>query len=193
MTDLNRSWLVQRLKKPHGTSIFGKDNPFAFGGGLRNGGLSDEAMSLLRDVFAFDYMGSAEFEFGAVPDALNGLARHQDRLVALVIEVDLATVPAGWRAPKDAPEPTGSALIYALCRAEHSSDVSARIYSWTTERFPRLKEALHLARTLRPQDEWDGRTCGWLKLDNGFMFFTDRDMWEKTCTLFGVDVTAVAA
>jgi hypothetical protein len=73
---MKRTWLVQRLQKPAPMSIKGKDisNLFSFGGGFRNGGLTDEAMALLKNVFSFDYMGSAEFEWGAVPQALSFLA-----------------------------------------------------------------------------------------------------------------------
>jgi hypothetical protein len=30
----------------------------------------------------------------------------------------------------------------------------------------------------------DERTCGWLELDNGFMFFTDKEMFDKAVVLF---------
>ncbi len=29
-------------------------------------------------------------------------------------------------------------------------------------------------------------TCGWLELDNGFLFFTDVEMWRRASGLFGV-------
>lgn len=60
MKELKQTYLVQRLNRPTN----GYDNPFSFGGGLKNGGLSEDAMKLLRPIFSFDYMGSAEFEFG---------------------------------------------------------------------------------------------------------------------------------
>jgi hypothetical protein len=68
--ELNNTWLIQRLEKSHGNY----DNPFSFGGGLKNGGLSPDAMNLLRPIFSFDYMGSAEFEFGAIPKSLKYMA-----------------------------------------------------------------------------------------------------------------------
>src|SRR3972149_3511420 len=61
-------YYIQRLGKPYSTT------PFSFGGGLINGGLADEAMKMLDSIFSFDYMGSAEFEWGAVPTALQSLA-----------------------------------------------------------------------------------------------------------------------
>ena len=57
-----RPYLIQRLEKSKNYV-----NPFSFGGGLVNGGLSKDAMSLLKPIFSFDYMGSAEFDFGVLP------------------------------------------------------------------------------------------------------------------------------
>ena len=61
-------YYVQRLKKPTGAV-----NPFSFGGGLINGGLHPAAIEMLKNVFSFDYMGAAEFEWGAVPTAIKAL------------------------------------------------------------------------------------------------------------------------
>jgi len=67
-------WLIQRLKKPYQSNGQGleklgfKDNPFAFGVGLLNGGISPEAMDLTREIWRYDYMGSAEFEWGDCAD-----------------------------------------------------------------------------------------------------------------------------
>lgn len=188
-TTMRRSWLVQRLTKPRAQGFLGgKDNPFAFGGGLRNGSLSDDAMDLLRPIFGFDYMGAAEFEFGAVPKALQALAK--DKLAAFSVDVALADVPLGWRAPKDAPTPEGSATIYGIARKSEVDEVKARVVGWAAEDLNRLKEQTRLNSALRPVEEWDGDVQGWLELDNGFFFFADRVMWEQTCAVFGVKAVA---
>lgn len=186
--EMRRTWLIQRLQQPRRWGPAGVDNPFSFGGGLRNGGLSDDAMSLLRGVFSFDYMGSAEFEFGAVPEALSGLAQDFNSLTAGSLKIQLKTVPKSYRAPEDEPEPTGETEVYYLARRQHEVEVRKRIRSLATKDY-RLKEATRFPAALRPYDEWDGETQGWLELDNGFAFFLDRDMWEKTCSLFGVEVS----
>lgn len=185
---MKNSWLVQRLTTPRGY-----DNPFAFGGGLRNGGLSDGAMDLLRDIFSFDYMGSAEFELGALPNTLQSLAADADKLVSYSFSVPLADVPAHVPETQQdfditASAPTGYTEIFVICRQAHAQEVSRRIVSWTKEMYPPLKEALRLTPALRPYSEWDTDVRGWLELDNGFFFFLDRDMWKKTCALFGVEL-----
>jgi hypothetical protein len=179
-----KSWLVQRLNRPPKSSIMGlADNPFSFGGGLRNGGLSPEAMDLLRPIFSFDYMGAAEFEFGAVPQALQGMAGED--LVATKIEIPLAEVIKPWDFVGEVP--AGDATIYLLTPKEVVDATVERVRDWASGR-PNLKEGLFLDRALLPKDDDWMRTEGWLELDNGFMFFTSEQMWRATAELFGVDV-----
>ena len=181
-----RTWLVQRLTKPRFT-----DHPlgsvieaFSFGGGRLNGGLSREAMDLLRPIFAFDYMGAAEFEFGAVPKALGSLAENPKTLVADAFTIRLADVAGGYRETTK-PAPDAEATVYVLCRKRERDAVEACVRTLAAKDYT-LKEATRLPSTLRPSSEYDGETVGWLELDNGFMFFTDRDMWSATCALFGL-------
>jgi hypothetical protein len=155
--ELRRSWLVQRLNTPH-TGVWGKDkdNPFAFGGGLRNGGLSDTAMDLIRGIFSFDYMGAAEFEFGAVPTALDGLAKAHKQLVADTLTIPLADVARTWH-DKSTGDPDGDALVYVLARAEHLDDVKQRITDIAAGNY-QLKESTHLNAVLRPHADPDSRS-----------------------------------
>jgi len=185
---LNKTWLIQRLDKPYAKAGMA-DNPFAFGGGLRNGGLSNDAMALLRDVFSFDYMGAAEFEFGSVPEAFNVIAKAatKKKLVAHTFEFDKSKIEKDWR--KEATQATGTATIYVLCEKGDEAEIEKRVTKWASERYNNdLKETTHLASVLHPEGEWVPRTGGWLELNNGFMFFTDETMFKKTADLFGVEV-----
>lgn len=159
----------------------------AFGGGYKNGGMSDEAMNLIADIFRFDYMGAAEFEFGIVPQTLQTLAIHanKENLVAWSFDINLADVAPDFR---DKTKAKGVGTIYVLSPQGWQDEVEARICQLAEERYNhKLKEDTRLATTLRPFGEWDGEVVGWLELDNGFMFFTDYEMWGRTCGLFGVD------
>ena len=189
---MHRSWLIQRLKKPLvGTGLLGADNPFAFGGGLKNGGLSDEAMGLLHGIFRFDYMGAAEFEFGEVPKALRAIAEDTKHLSAFSFVIPFADVAKRWN-DKSKAVPTGEATVYVLCDKSHAEEVESRVRGFARDGYSsRLKEGTRLESSLRPIEEWDADVCGWLELDNGFFFFTDREMWERTAALFGVAVPAV--
>lgn len=166
--EFKNSWLVQRLQQP--TKPLGpfRDNPFPFGGGYKNGGLSDEAMGLLRGIFSFDYMGAAEFEWGAVPEALRRIAKA--KLAAFLVDIEGRTV-------------------YVLAPVEWQAAVEARIRDFAKDYGPdhyRLKEPTRLHAVLNDEPYTD-RLAGWLELDNGFLFFTDETMWRHTCNLFGVE------
>jgi len=170
--EMNSTWLIQRLQKPHQWQVKGKsfDNPFSFGGGLHNGGLSDKAMNLIREVLSFDYMGSAEFEWGAVPQALRFIAEQASNKNLIA-----STIFVGKEEP-----------VYYLAPREYAPEVINRINKLRHDEL-RLKEYCGLDKYF---DGFFGKpskdTCGWLELDNGYMFFTDRKMYEDACKLFGV-------
>jgi hypothetical protein len=165
--EMHHVWLVQRLEAPR------DPNPFSFGGGYKNGGLSDAGMAMIRNIFSFDYMGAAEFEFGAVPQALHFLARQGHGEKNLV--TGTVTFPEG--------------NVYYICPKEYEVDVKGYIGVWA--RYPygtkdgkgRTKESVRLYEALRKQKYCD--TLGWLELDNGFFFTIDEDMFNKTKELFG--------
>ena len=188
---MEKSYLIQILLKPYKTNgILGNsDNPFAFGGGLKNGGLSDEAMDTIRDIFRFEYMGSAQFEFGKVQETLNKLVVNQLNLVSGSFKTKYKYIRPYW---KDEPEKTyeGSRKIYYICANEHKEEIKKRIKRWALrEKYGETKERISLnigMAELSKDKEYPDDPCGWLELDNGFMFFVDKEMFEKCCGLFGI-------
>src|SRR4051812_12009846 len=84
MKQFKKPYLVQRLEKPRNGGVMGLASAFSFGGGLVNGGLSKEAMGMLKIIFSFNYMGSSEFEYGAVPAAFQLLSTS--KLVCGIME-----------------------------------------------------------------------------------------------------------
>jgi|ERR1035437_2530956 hypothetical protein len=204
--NLMETRLIQRLKKPFkpvdasGTPLekLLADNPFSFGGGLKNGGLSDKAMELIRDIWEFDYMGAAEFEFGAVPQALekmvkayltphlNGEMIFTEMLfdfgyIKSIFESDdidpgkIVQKPVYIVAPKDL-------MTYAVevVKVQASSD-------WPDHKIMYLKEHSGLNRAVRDckRPVWH-QVCGWLELDHGFFFSIDKEMAYKFAELMGV-------
>ncbi len=185
--ELGRSYLIQRLHKPMNFSKFGfKDNPFSFGGGLLNGGISKEGMNRLREIFSFDYMGSAEFEWGAVPAALQFLAeqRFADKLVANLVDVS--------------PNANEKNIVYYVCPVQYENDVVQRIKELrkidglgNRNSSIILKEHCGLKEYFSETGKWSEyakRNIGWLELDNGFIFFTDKEVFDKFCAFFGIEV-----
>jgi len=176
---MENSRLIQRLEAPVGVI-----NPFSFGGGQKNGGLSEKAVDLVKNVFSFDYMGASEFEWGAVPKALSAV--HEADKVAFSLEIAGSDINHQWK-PRHEPDFPGKSTIYVLCSVKHIEEVEARIRKVASDEGSlNLKEATCLQRAL--DNNADSRVCGWLELDNGFFFFTDKAMWENTCKLFGVTI-----
>jgi len=168
------SYLIQRLLKPF-PPIKGKNasvleslsNTFSFGGGLKNGGISEKGMSLIKDIFRFDYMGSAEFEWGAVPEALQKIAKNREMCIVGQTSVGENKTP-----------------VYIICQKEELSEVIKRVQKFASEWNHETKEHVCLYEVVNKKGYED--CCGWLELDNGYFFFTDKDMFERTVKLFKI-------
>lgn len=142
-----------------------------------------------RSLWQYDYMGAAEYEWGAVPEALQKLAKA-DKLGVTSIRVPLKEVPPNWR-DKSKEVPEGEGEVFILGPMDDLPEISERVIGFATNSYPEnVRDSPRLDSALRPFDEWDGKICGWLELDNGYMFFTDREMFEGACALFGIAVGA---
>jgi len=198
---MNRSCLIQRLKKPLVIREENKDtplaklamaNPFAFGGGLVNGGLSKEAMEVLRKIFSFDYMGAAEFEWGAVPEALGIIVAPENLKKTVAFEVEIPWSVKEWNEKTNRRRTKkGKGIVYIICQKEWREEVIDRIQHYAKDDQGyygkgecRTHERVRLQDTLSGNEYGD--CVGWLELDNGYMFFTDEEMFKKTCTLLGL-------
>jgi hypothetical protein len=157
---MESTYLIQRLGKPRGFI-----NPFSFGV-TGNGMLSKEAQNLLKNIWSFDYMGSAEFEFGAIPKALQKIA-----IYCVEGRASTSTIKLG----KD---------VYYICEKKDESEVVDRIKKLAKcENKFNLKEYCGLEKNLKGEG-YTQRLKGWLELNNGFMFFVDKEMYDTTSTLF---------
>lgn len=164
MKEFRSSYLIQRLCKP-----IGRVNPFSFGGGLVNGGLSDNAMKLLTPLFSFDYMGAAEFEWGAIPKFFQGFAKNVEKFGKW--EININKTP-----------------IYVIGMTERKDLINERLIELSkgkgfTKEFVGLDQACGLSKWTKKED---CRYIGWLELDNTFMFFTDKKAYDGVCSLFEI-------
>ncbi len=157
-------YLIQRLEKPQGYV-----NPFAFGGGLKGGGINKEAIQLIKQVMSFDYMGAAEFEWGAVPFALQVLNEAKE----------LATFSL---------RNNGEEIIWGICLPDDKEEVMKWVADASKGEHKQLKEHLGFKEALDKKEYV--RAVGWLKIEdnrrceNPFMFFIDKQMYEDTLKLF---------
>lgn len=192
---MKSSYLIQRLQKPSinkDGSVF--INPFSFGGGLVSGGLSKDAMELLRNIFEFDYMGAAEYEFGAVPEALQAIAENVKDYIAFSTKVKyqyknycLFSKPA-----KESQISKGTVEIFVICYKDWKDEVVDRITAKAAGEYGKRKNSFStkagvgLDRSLGGTEESDKRIVGWFELDNGYFFFKDKEMFDKTIEFLGV-------
>lgn len=183
---MQSSYLIQRLKKPFKATDNEKakllqnfGDAFAFGGGLVNGGLKEEAMKLLRPIFRFDYMGSAEFEFGAVPETL---AKILDGVIAKEYGHFRIPVQFSYKNWKEKKPKTGIADVYVICKISDELEIISRINTFAKETYHNTKEVINLNSSLA-QEEYSKDIVGWLELDNAFMFFSDKEMYDKVVAL----------
>jgi hypothetical protein len=178
-------YLIQRMTKPRR----GKDgkvfvNPFNFGGGYVNGGFTDKAWEIIKEIVAFDYMGSAEFEFGDLPRSFFQIAKNHTDYMAFWLLIN-------------------STPVHFICR----KDMQTIVIEWLKKLSLgkcHLKEASHFQRAVGNLDKWDQdyldrekkkdptftphwmQTIGWIDIEHHFMFFTDKEIYEQFVNLFRI-------
>jgi hypothetical protein len=192
MRRLTKPYLIQRLQKPYKTEgvLNALGNPFAFGGGLVNGGLSKDTMSLLKDIWRYDYMGSAEFEFGALPKSLHEIGKYstEGKLTSFELEVTAKVADYVYDYAKkrgDNISKNATAKIYCICHVEYVDEIKAFITSMASGEGFYLKEALNLRESICGSESHVD-TVGWHDIDNHYLFFTDKEMFDKISIVFGI-------
>jgi len=188
---MKQSYEIQRLANPllGNSPLIALSEAFSFGGGLVNGGLSKDVMHLLNPICGFDYMGSAEFEFGALPKALNAMVAAGE-LTAYPLQVKTEDKTPTWFS-EDQAGGVCTDVVYVLCPFTQREEVSKRIRRFAQdENLERTRERVCLeeAIRIRTKGEHKPRILGWIELNNGYAFFLDKNMWKGFCKLFGVKV-----
>lgn len=174
-------YLIQRLGKPIGEKPQ-PTNPFTFGGGCLNGGMRKEFLEAVRFIFRFEYMGSAEFEFGDVPRAFESMAENRKKSNLSAGCLKLKT-PIYYISPKDCEEEVAKYIHLLAKKGDYYKKRGDKFASIN------LKEVTRLKRQLESEEIDDVHgTFGWLELGTGFMFFIDKEMFEKTLKLFGLEL-----
>lgn len=187
--------LIQRLRQPihklHESPRGLALASMSFGGGLPNGGLSDEAMKLLLPIFEFDYMGSSEFEHGAVPRTLQAMARMaSDGGIELrKIDIELAKIEASpfkgdeLQAGKTAPVYVVGSSKYAESLEDRTRVIVKKEGSSKPNNPVRLQDGFHLGRYLKYGSRFDQPVVAGLELNNHFLISADQEMANKLLAL----------
>ncbi len=165
---MSQTRLIQRLEIPREKEL---DNPFTFGAGLEHGGLNKKAYANLSKIFAFDYMGAAEYEWGAIPESLGKMwdAGSRKELVAGVLKLEEGDV-------------------FYICNKQIEREMRT-VIKRIAHGGIRTRDYVGLREAMKNKDRKPGELAGWIELDNSFMFFVDRPMFEKSAKLFRMELS----
>lgn len=197
------TYLIQALNKPRKNNGPFKVNPFSFGGG--GSGLNREAAEMLENIWSPEYMGAAEYEFGAFATALKAIYEYRkaNLLVATVVDINGKMAEKGsgsWYSKGQAKARTS---VFVICCKSHFDNVVKVIDSLINDtKIPqpyggdaavRLKCGIRLWDALyNPTNYWEVDSWrnfgGGLELDNGWFVFTDLEMFRKACALYELEV-----
>jgi hypothetical protein len=139
-------------------------------------------MKLLKDIWRYDYMGSAEFEWGAVPKSLERIVDCIQKYV--VGEIEVTGKYKSWDKSGDMEE---KAQVYFVCIKEDEKEVCEwiRKFADDTKRDYQTKESVGLAGTIC-KHQYSKDNGGWHDIDNHYLFFTDKTMFDGFCKLMGL-------
>ena len=166
---MNQTRLIQRLEIPREKE---HDNPFAFGADLKRGGFKKKTYAMLSKIFVFDYMGAAEYKWGAVPESLGKIWDYgtQKELTAGVLNLE-------------------EGAVFYICNRRIEKETRT-VIKRIAHGGIRTRDYVGLREAVKNRDRRPGDLAGWIELDNSFMFFVDKPMFEKSAKLFGMELSA---
>jgi hypothetical protein len=202
MTDEGyRGWLLQVITRPPKSDKFSKlAQTMSFGGG--GSGISKLAWDVLHELFGFEYMGSAEYEFGAPAKALEEIInlRKAKKLVIGSITVDAKDIELNkWSRGNSNYDPTvkkrgdkstlpkpGDTPVYFICR-KGDEDQVAKVIVLVARGKQQCKENPQGTQIFDPVADYDRKKIGWLSVTSGepFIAVTDKEIFDNIVKVFG--------
>ena len=152
----------------------------AFGGGMMQ--LSDDAWAFLSKLCTLEHMGAAEYEFGALSQTMFDLVEEAKKGNIARFYFDLGPherkLNPGRQWSRDPLPAAKNVRVYGLCRASQLEEVKerTRVLCATPGEFF-IKRGSNVEYALDPISEYQ-RVVGWIELDNDFLFFKDKVMWD---------------
>lgn len=194
---MDKPYLIQRLLPPFANAAEnrGKTSVDMVFGGARD--LSQEQHDVICDIFRLDNMGSAHFEFGAIPNALYRLATNEN---LRAFQVDMVSTAKGGTLSYMKLKPKIQTL-HIIADPQSLPDILLEIKALVDGDEQGLKcnadvgLAIHLAE-IQQVKSWAQNmkaACGWHDIQNDFLFFTDKAMFDGVRERFEIagDVTAL--
>jgi hypothetical protein len=183
--------LIQRLRRPT-HKLYESDRGMvlagmSFGGGMKNGGLGEPAMRMLLRIFEFDYMGSSEFEHGAIPKSLQQIAKFGEdgglelRTFQVILEDIKGAAPRTYT-----PRPEKEMPVYLVCPKKFGKTMEERARliveregTFKTTDPVRLHDGFHLGTYLKYEPPYEDPVVAGLEIDNHFLISADKELAEK--------------
>jgi hypothetical protein len=190
MSDDFHPRLIQRLEKPweEKASKWDIHTPTL--------GFSPEFLKMIDEVMCFDYMGSAEFEWGALPKAFRAYAEELEKGNITTQTLSLECLKPDYIWPpeiEDKIPDSKFADIYIIAPKKLMDKVIYFVETLGIEE-PRLKElskfrnAVFAEDVLKHTDHASGkRTVGWFDIKNLFFFFRDKEMFDNMKIISGLE------
>ena len=112
------------------------------------------------DLFACEYMGSAEFEWGAIPDSFKRIRANKKALVIHEGEVTRKgiTVP-----------------VFVVGHRKVAKSIPDRLAAWLADDWPRAKEITYFPERIEGTASEYVRTDAWWSLGDDVMWALDAD------------------
>ena len=186
---IREPYLIQRLKKPYEvkgerSGLMAKlADAFSFGGGKINGGMDKKAYELISKIWRYDYMGSAEFEWGAVPESLAKIWELRKAKKLIRFEMPVTANAYDFKTDKGL---TVTKTVYVVCNEDFKKEIQGYIEKLTLESAGlgfRTKENVCFGDSICGK-EYRKDIVGWHDIDNHYLFFTDKEMFDNFCELF---------
>jgi hypothetical protein len=174
---LKRSWLLQRLSKPVKNMNMIR---LSFGGG--GSGFTSEAEEVLSQICDFEYMGASEYEFGAPSKCLQRMLDNSENLSVYVFNIP-------YKAIMPYEVVNGHRRVFIICNKTEVEEIKARIEKWASDyRHQDTRDMPYIDVAMAGGESYGKKYCGWIDIDNDFMFFTDQKMWRKFAAIFKLKI-----
>ena len=141
---------------------------------------------MISEIWRYDYMGSAEFEFGDLPKSLEHIAKKHKNYTIGSVKVKVS----GKLKYSDKTKITKEGDVFFVTEAKYFDDTKKWIETMAKgegyEQNYRTKENVGLNSHLIGKEYSEDNT-GWHDIHNHYLFFTDKSMCEKFCKLLGIE------
>ena len=154
-------------------------------------GLTDEGWEVLNKIWSIQYMGAAEYEFSALPNALIAMSEIAEKgnLGVFYMEIEISkvdhyrTLVPSYR--RDSKLKGEAAVVWIIGEKSKEKDYVEEIKKVAAHGESEFKERPLFGQTLLYDylnGDWSHwqKVEGWVDISNNFMIFVDKDMCDQT-------------